>query len=51
MVINIFCSFAEFMEFEFNKKYNLIDFGMSKRYRGYKWLRDDQKNINMYVKE
>ena len=50
MVTNIWCSWREFDEYQLDKKYNLIDFGMSKKHIGYKWLCDTEKNINVYVR-
>lgn len=49
MITNIWCSWKEFDEYEMDKKYNLVDLGMSEKHIGYKLLRDDKRNINVYV--
>lgn len=50
MITNIWCSWNEFDEYELDKKYNLVDCGMSKKHVGYKWLYDAQNNVNVYVR-
>lgn len=50
MIINIWCSWKEFDEYEMDKKYNLVDLGTSEKHIGYKWLRDNERNINVYVR-
>ena len=51
MITNIWCSWNEFDEYELDKKYNLVDCGMSKKHVGYKWLYDAQNNVNVYVRQ
>ena len=50
MVTTIWCSWKEFDEYKLDEKYNLLDYGEDEKHTGYKWLRDDQKNVNVYVK-
>ena len=50
MITNIRCSWKEFDEYEIDKKYTLVDLGMSEKYIGYKLLRDNERNINVYVR-
>ena len=50
MITNIWCSWKEFDEYEIDKKYTLVDLGMIEKYIGYKLLRDNERNINVYVR-
>lgn len=50
MITTIWCSWKEFDEYKLDKKYNLVDYGMSKKHAGYKWLYDSQNNVNVYVR-
>jgi len=50
MITNIWCSWKEFDEYELDKKYKLVDCGMSEKHLGYKLLRDMERNINVYVR-
>lgn len=50
MITNIWCSWKEFDEYEMDRKYNLVDLGMSEQHAGYKWLRDAERNVNVYVR-
>lgn len=50
MVTNIWCSWKEFDEYNLDIKYKLVDCGMSKKHVGYKWLRDIERNVNIYVR-
>lgn len=50
MITNIWCSWKEFDEYEMDKKYNLVDCGMSEKHEGYKRLYDAERNVNVYVR-
>lgn len=50
MIVCIFCSWKEFDEYRLDKKYKLVDFGEDKKHLGYKWLRDIEKNVSVYVR-
>lgn len=50
MITNIYCNWKEFSEYGLDKKYNLVDCGTDDRHKDYKWLRDEEKEVNVYVR-
>ncbi len=50
MITRIFCSWKEFDEYQLDEKYDLIDFGEDEKHSGYKWLRDVENNVSVYVR-
>lgn len=50
MITNIYCNWKEFSEYRLDEKYNLVDHGEDEKHIGYKWLRDDQEKVNVYVR-
>lgn len=49
MITNIWCSWREFSEYGLDKKYHLVDFGMSEKHVGYdRKMNGEKEKVTIY---